>query len=76
MSESTGPSESGTGMKLSADTSHIAKKPTVSVERVTYLRNYFGKDCTAQTRASPRGTASRYSYNTGSGMTTHGTSPR
>ena len=76
MSESTGPSESGTGVKLSADTPHSSKKPTVNVERVAYLRNYFGRDCTAQTRTSPRGTASRYSYSTGSGMTTHGTPSR
>ena len=76
MNESTGPSEPGTGVKLSADTPHNSKKPTVNVERVAYLRNYFGKDCAAQTRTSPRGTALRYSYSTGSGMTTHGTPSR
>ena len=45
MSASTGPSESGSDIKLSADTPHNVKKLTFNVEQVTHLRNYFGKDC-------------------------------
>ena len=50
LSSSTGPCESGNGIKLSADTPFNAKIPTINVERVAYLRNIFGRTCPTRSR--------------------------
>ena len=72
LSSSTGPCESGGGIKLSADTPFNAKIPTINVERVAYLRNIFGRNCTTHSRKIPSGCEKRFAYGTGNGMTTHG----
>ena len=66
---SHGPSEGGDGISLTSD-SPRGNKPTINVNRKSYIRQNFGKQtkCTHDPLTECRAT-----YGTGSGMRTHGT---